>query len=123
MTREELIEILKPLKDDFNHFNADEKKQIKELCVELGVEANFKTRCNSCYKDAFLLICNQYEITSKDLEIEKKVNEKYSYMLSKPAYWYSTRYGRIELNEYTKVDMIEAFIEDYPNQTLYKIND
>lgn len=48
-------------------FTPNDKKSIKRLVTDAGIEVNFKTSCEDCYNDAVLLLRKHYGLTSEDV--------------------------------------------------------
>lgn len=121
MTTEEIIEQIKEMKPRYDSFSAKDKKNLKIFVKELGIKHKFGN-CSNCYKDAFHLIVNTLGMTSADF-IEPKVSSKtYTFLGQTDTIWHGP-YGNIVMNEYTQEEIIEKYIDVFPNQQQYVVKD
>lgn len=123
MERQDYIERLAAIKDRYGKWTPDDRLELKAMVKELGIKHSFRGKCSSCYNDAFHLVMHHFGLRMADLNVEvAQTSGRYVYLPSVDTIWMG-RYGKVTLNEYTPDEIVERYIEVFPNQNIYRVND
>lgn len=101
-------------------FSPDDKKAIKAAAEEAGVEVRFKSRCDSCYTDAVILLAKHYGVREVRGVVTKSGN--YVFTVAGKLIWFENGIQRV-LNGESDDAVIERYIKRFPNQKFFVKNE
>lgn len=109
MTREEMIDKIKSVKDVIK-----DKKTIYEVLDELGIKYK-RTNCKKCLRDLKLIALEELGMIESaadesDFNSNSDSDYEYIYTPNRPCIWN----GYI-INQDTPVDVIREFVKKFPN--------
>ena len=112
--REKIIDLL----SRFFCLTKEDKAEIRQMCKDVNIKANFNSRCKECYKDALLLLKLHYNVRTED-ETETP-SGNYVYTKGDNYVIWTRKHFRILLNSQSSDKQIEEYMATHPHQTAFK---
>lgn len=96
----------------------DDKRLIKAMCKEAGIEVALNTRCRNCYADALMLLRSHYGLSASST-IVVTAGGGFRTDAATLIDWHRQG-GKTILSPQSDNATIEAYISVFPNQKIFK---
>lgn len=96
----------------------DDKREIKAMCKEAGIEVALNTRCRNCHADALMLLRRHYGLSASST-IVTTAGGGFCTDAATLIEWHRQG-GKTILSSQSDNETIEAYISAFPNQKTFK---
>lgn len=99
-------------------FTADDRKQIKAEALKAELDVKFAGKCQSCYRDAVVLLALRYKVGATSEGVATK-SGKYVFSGKVPVRWWH-KGMTYTMSQQSSDALIELYMRENPRQTIYR---